>query len=100
MLVLAIVLSRLLPRRVPDAKLRYRDLLASMGHLLVTTPILQRRALYQASLFCAFCLFWTVIPLVLAGPDFRLSQVGIGLFALAGAAGAVAAPVGAPCALI
>jgi predicted MFS family arabinose efflux permease len=54
---------------------------------------LQRRALYQASLFAAFSLFWTTAPLLLAGPEFRLSQGGIALFALAGVAGAVASPI-------
>lgn len=93
MIVLALVLSRALPRRMPTSKLRYGELLASMGHLAVTTPILQRRALYHACLFGAFSLFWTTTPLLLAGPQFHLSQGGIALFALAGVAGAVAAPI-------
>jgi predicted MFS family arabinose efflux permease len=50
-------------------------------------------ALYQAFLFGAFSLFWTTIPLLLAGPEFHMSQRGIALFALAGVAGAVAAPI-------
>jgi predicted MFS family arabinose efflux permease len=93
MAVLSLVLYRLLPRRMPDAKLPYRVLLASMGKLAVNTPILQRRAIYQAGMFSAFSLFWTVTPLYLSGPTFRLSQSEIALFALAGAAGAVAAPI-------
>ncbi|NUU43724.1 MFS transporter [Tardiphaga robiniae] len=93
MIVLALVLSHALPRRMPTSKLRYGELLASMGHLAVTTPILQRRALYHACLFGAFSLFWTTTPLLLAGPEFHLSQGGIALFALAGVAGAVAAPI-------
>jgi predicted MFS family arabinose efflux permease len=39
-------------------------------------------------------LFWTTTPLLLAGPAFHLSQGGIALFALAGVAGAIAAPIG------
>jgi predicted MFS family arabinose efflux permease len=93
MVVLAIVLFCALPRRTPKAQLGYRSLLASMGLLFVTTPILRRRALYQAFLFGAFSLFWTTIPLLLAGPEFHMSQRGIALFALAGVAGAVAAPI-------
>src|ERR1700730_9612732 len=50
-------------------------------------------ALFQAFLFGAFSLFWTTIPLLLAGPEFHMSQRGIALFALAGVAGAVAAPI-------
>ncbi|MBC7490720.1 MAG: MFS transporter, partial [Glaciimonas sp.] len=41
----------------------------------------------------AFSLFWTVVPLLLTGPKFNLSQTGIDLFPLAGVMGAVAAPV-------
>jgi predicted MFS family arabinose efflux permease len=93
MVALALLLWRTLPRRVPVAKLGYGELLASMGHLAATTPILQRRALYQACLFAAFSLFWTTTPLLLAGPVFQLSQTGIALFALAGVAGAVASPI-------
>jgi predicted MFS family arabinose efflux permease len=93
MVVLAIVLFCALPRRTPKAQIRYGALLASMGLLFMTTPILRRRALYQAFLFGAFSLFWTTIPLLLAGPEFHMSQRGIALFALAGVAGAVAASI-------
>ena len=82
--VLALVLYFALPERKPQARLGYGALLASMVHLARTTPVLQRRALYQAGLFGAFNLFWTTVPLVLAGPDFHMSQTGIALFALAG----------------
>ena len=93
MVVLALVLRYALPVRKPKARLGYGALLASMVHLARTTPVLQRRALYQASLFAAFNLFWTTVPLVLAGPDFRMSQTGIALFALAGVGGAVISPI-------
>ena len=91
--VLALVLRFALPVREPRARLGYGTLLASMVHLARTTPVLQRRALYQAGLFAAFNLFWTTVPLVLAGPDFRMSQAGIALFALAGVGGAVISPI-------
>jgi len=45
MVVLAIVLFCALPRRTPKAQIRYGALLASMGLLFMTTPILRRRAL-------------------------------------------------------
>lgn len=84
--------SALSPRR-PASTLSYGRLLASMVRLARRTPVLQRRSLYHASLFGAFSLFWTTAPLRLAGPEFRLSQGGIALFALAGVAGAVASPI-------
>ncbi|MDR3375415.1 MAG: MFS transporter [Ancalomicrobiaceae bacterium] len=93
LVILAIVLARLLPPRHPEARISYGALIGSMGRLALTNRVLQRRALYHAAMFGAFSLFWTVIPLRLAGPDFGLGQGGIGLFALAGVAGAIASPI-------
>jgi predicted MFS family arabinose efflux permease len=64
-----------------------------MMHMTRTNVVLRRRALYQASLFGVFSMFWTTAPLLLAGPAFRLTQTGIAMFALAGVAGAIAAPI-------
>ncbi|MCJ8517956.1 putative MFS family arabinose efflux permease [Pseudorhizobium tarimense] len=93
MIALALVLATRLPKRVPQTKLSYGGLLASMGQLYASQPVLRRRAFYQACQFSAFSLFWTVTPLVLAGPAFGLTQAGIALFALAGVAGAIASPI-------
>ncbi len=93
MILLALVLHRLLPPRVPTARLGYGELLASMMHIARTNVALRRRGLYQAALFGVFSMFWTTAPLLLAGPAFRLSQTGIAMFALAGAAGAISAPI-------
>jgi predicted MFS family arabinose efflux permease len=98
MLLVAAVLWRALPPRRPVSRLGYGALLRSMGTLVATTPLLRRRALYQACLFGAFSLFWTAAPLLLASPAFGLSQTGIALFALAGVAGAIAAPLAGRCA--
>lgn len=87
------VLARKLPQRQPSASMGYLALLGSMGKLVLTTPILRRRALYHALMFGAFSVFWTTAPLLLAGPAFRISQAGIAVFALVGVAGAVAAPI-------
>lgn len=93
MVVLVLVMRRVLPRRVPTASMGYLALLRSMGRLAISTPVLQRRAFYQAMMFGAFSVFWTTTPLLLAGPQFHLSQSGIALFALAGVAGAISAPI-------
>jgi predicted MFS family arabinose efflux permease len=77
---------------VPAATLGYTELIGSMWRLFATTPLLRRRAAYHAGLFASFSLFWTVAPMLLAGPRFQLSQNGIALFALVGMAGAVASP--------
>ncbi|MDF2500775.1 MAG: pbuE 3 [Anaerosporomusa subterranea] len=90
--ILAVVLACVLPRRNPSPSMSYVDLISSLWFLFKTKAVLRRRAFYQACLFGAFSLFWTVIPLWLAS-HFHLSQQGIALFALAGVAGAVAAPI-------
>ena len=91
--VLLVVLARALPRRVPRATMGYGRLLVSMSYLARGTPVLQRKALYQAALFSSFTLFWTTAPLLLAGPDYGMSQFGIAWFALVGAAAVITAPV-------
>lgn len=91
-LLLALLLSRALPERRPAPAVKYGDLIVSLGTLLKQTPVLRRRALYQACLFGTFSLFWTSVPLQLAD-EFGMSQQGIAWFALAGVGGAVAAPI-------
>lgn len=93
MILLAAILRIQLPVRTPHTRLSYGALLASMAHLALHSRVLQRRALYQAGMFGAFSLFWTTTPLLLASPAFGLTQNGIALFALAGAAGAIASPI-------
>ncbi|MCC5465433.1 MFS transporter [Pelosinus baikalensis] len=90
--ILAVLLALVLPERKPSPTMNYGELLSSLWSLFKTKPVLRRRSLYQACLFGAFSLFWTVIPLWLVS-DFHLSQQGIALFALAGVAGAIAAPI-------
>ena len=89
----ALLLHRALPRRDPEPTGTYGALLASLWPILRDTPVLQHRAFYQGCLFGAFTLFWTAVPLHLQGPAFRLDQDAIALFALCGAAGALAAPL-------
>lgn len=93
MIVVAVLLKVAMPRRRPGTTLGYFDLLRSMRTLAVETPVLRRRAAYQCCLFAAFSLFWTSAPLLLASPQFGFSQFGIALFGLAGASGAIAAPI-------
>jgi predicted MFS family arabinose efflux permease len=91
-LVLALVLALALPRRRPRRAHSYGTLIASLWSLFRSFPELRRRAFGQAFLFGAFSLFWTSVPLELAARH-GLSQSGIALFALAGAGGALAAPL-------
>ncbi|MFK4011594.1 MFS transporter [Bacillus cereus] len=93
-IVLAFILSKVLPTRKPKEKTNYIALLNSMWQLLRTTSILRRRAIYHACVFGAFSLFWTTVPLLLSSPAFHFSQTAIALYALVGITGAIAAPIG------
>ncbi len=93
MALIAGALAWRLPARRPHGGAPYLVLLKSMVWLYRTTPVLRRRAFYQTMMFGAFTLFWTTSPLLLAAPPFHMSQRGIALFALAGVAGALAAPL-------
>lgn len=88
----AIAIALTMPRRAP-AGMPYLRVLASLGPLLRDTPVLHRRGAYQAAMFGGFSLFWTVVPLLLEGPRFGFSQVGIGVFALVGAGGGIMSPI-------
>ncbi|MCV4282404.1 MFS transporter [Pseudomonas capsici] len=89
---ISVVLATTMPKRVPDHKASYGQLLFSLWALLRQQPVLRQRAFYQACMFATFSLFWTAVPLELAR-NHGLSQSQIALFALIGAIGAIAAPI-------
>ncbi len=91
-LAIAAVFARLMPERRPDHRASYRQLLRSLGALVVRLPSLRRRSFYQGCMFASFSLFWTAAPLELAR-HYGFGQSRIAVFALIGALGAIAAPL-------
>ncbi|MBI6855444.1 MFS transporter [Pseudomonas cichorii] len=89
---ISVVLATTMPKRVPDHRASYGQLLFSLWALLRQQPVLRQRAFYQACMFATFSLFWTAVPLELAR-NHGLSQSQIAVFALIGAIGAIAAPI-------
>ncbi|MET7493270.1 MFS transporter [Streptomyces sp900116325] len=92
MAVLAVALRAALPEHAPTTTIPYHHVLRSTLRLVRTHPALLRRGLYQAAMFGAFSAFWTTVSFVLTGPHFHYSPIGVGVFALVGAAGAAIAP--------
>jgi len=92
MAALIVVLWRVLPQRRPHASVGYARTMASLPGIVWSTPVLRRRGLYQGMMFSGFQAFWTAVPLALAH-EFGMGQGGIAAFALAGAAGALMAPI-------
>ena len=91
--IMTAILARVVPRRAGTFGGTYGALLRSLFRIFASEPLLRRRAAYQFAMFGAFSIYWTSITFFLSSPAYRLSQTEIGLFALAGATGALIAPV-------
>lgn len=91
MLALVFVLRGRLPRRAPTVQLRYGELLASLGRLLVQEPRLWRPSLVSALSFATFTAFWTSLAFLMA-EVFHRGATETGLFGIVGLAGALIAP--------
>jgi len=93
MCAVVVLMACVLPRRRPQHTLTYATLIHSLWDLLLTTPVLQRRAAYQLLLFGAFIMFWTAVPLLLQAPPFSLGHLALSAFMLSGVGGAFVAPL-------
>ncbi|HKJ83277.1 MAG TPA: MFS transporter [Mariprofundaceae bacterium] len=91
MLANAIALWRMLPELRQSADLSYRELLISIGKLFLRHPLYRSRMALGFLVFAIFSVLWTSMAFLLSSPEWGLSDAEIGLFGLAGAAGAVAA---------
>ncbi|ARP85949.1 MFS transporter [Bordetella genomosp. 9] len=92
-LVLAVILWRGLPSFAPTTRLPYAALLASIGQLWRKHPALRLAAWSQGMLSLAFSAFWSTLAIMLHGQPFNLGPSAAGAFGIAGAVGALAAPV-------
>ncbi|OJB25621.1 MFS transporter [Burkholderia ubonensis] len=90
---IGVVAARGLPRFEPTTRLSYRALMGSLGELWRRHPALRRAALAQGLLSVGFSAFWSTLAVMLHGAPFHLGSAAAGAFGLAGAAGALAAPV-------
>jgi predicted MFS family arabinose efflux permease len=91
-LLMAIALYRVLPDHCESQpKPRYWSLLRSIPVLFIEEPVLRRKAGMAFLIFAAFSIFWTSLALPLSAEPHAMSHTAIGLFGLAGVAGALAA---------
>jgi predicted MFS family arabinose efflux permease len=88
MLILAIVLRRALPAVKPPEQIAYPRLLGSVVALVREEPRLRHRMALGFLSMVSFSGLWTSISFLLAGPPYGYSEAVIGLFSLAGLAGA------------
>lgn len=93
MIVLAVVLSRMLPKSQPSLRVSYPQLVGSLFKLIQQQPILREASLAGAMSFGAFNAFWSTLVFFLAQPPYHYGSEVTGLFGLVGVVGAAAAPV-------
>ena len=84
-------IHRVLPTSRHPQPLAYGHILASMGQLLRTQPVLRQRTLSSALAFASVSVMFATMALVLSRAPLQLSDVQIGLIGLAGVAGALIA---------
>jgi predicted MFS family arabinose efflux permease len=82
-----------LPRFVPTTGMRYVALLGSLVTLWHRHVDLRRAAVAQGLLSIGFSAFWSTLAVMLHGAPLHLGSGVAGAFGLAGAAGALAAPL-------
>ena len=74
-----------------DNQASYRALLRSMLTLIASEPVLRQRMMIGALSFGCFSTLWTSLSFLLSAAPFHYDNAVIGLFGLAGVAGAGAA---------
>lgn len=92
-LALGGALWRGLPAFAPTTQLPYAELLRSLGRLWCQHGELRRAAIAQGLLSLGFSAFWSTLAVMLHGAPYHLGSAAAGAFGLAGAAGALAAPL-------
>lgn len=93
MATLAIILRLATPRREPAERLRWAAILSSLGHVLVSEPTLQRRAVVGALGMGSFSIFWSMLSFHMA--DLGHGSATAGMFGAIGLVGIFVAPVAA-----
>jgi predicted MFS family arabinose efflux permease len=84
-----LIVYRALPDLPPEIDSGYGAQLRETLNLTRTQPVLRWRSLIGACGFGSFSAFWTTVSFLLSGPQYGFNKLEIGLFALAGAAGAL-----------
>jgi predicted MFS family arabinose efflux permease len=96
MAVTTITVYRKLPDLPREIESSYGPQIREVFNVAWKEPVLRWRSLIGACGFGAFSVFWTTVSFLLTGPQYRFSQLEIGLFALAGTAGALISAVAGP----
>ncbi|MBC9131851.1 MFS transporter [Frischella sp. Ac48] len=93
MCVVTLLLSYALPRYSHKSHLNYWKLIFSIFGLYRHEHVLRIRSLIGGIAFALFSLLWTPLAFLLTDSPYHYSDFVIGLFGLAGAAGAMSSPI-------
>lgn len=91
--VLITVILKRFPKNEPTFSGHYGELMRSLLTLIKTQPVLREATAISMCSFAVFGSFWTTMVLLFSNKPFHFSSYQVGLFGLAGAAGAMAAPL-------
>lgn len=91
--LLIALMAKRFPQSYPGFKGTYKELMTSMFSYIKTQPVLRETSIINFLAFAIISAFWTTMVLFLANPPFNFQTLQIGLFGIAGAAGALAAPL-------
>jgi predicted MFS family arabinose efflux permease len=94
MALTTVALRGALPDHPRELSVSYRQQMRGVLATARSEPVLRWRSLIGAAVFAAFGCFWTTVTFLLSGEQYGFSQLGIGLFALVGVAGAATASFG------
>ncbi|ORF46681.1 MFS transporter [Gilliamella apicola] len=93
MVIVTLLLSISLPTYRSTININYFQLLWSISSLYKQEPILRIRSLLAVISFALFSLLWTPLAFLLSNDPYHYSDFIIGLFGIAGAAGALGSPI-------
>jgi predicted MFS family arabinose efflux permease len=91
--LLLFLMAKRFPKSLPSFTGTYQQLMHSMWGYIKSQPVLREASIINFLAFAILSSFWTTMVLFLASPPFEFQSLQIGLFGIAGAAGALAAPI-------
>lgn len=92
MVIMAFLVSRIIPGEKPGFKGSYKSLLRSLFRLIKTQKLVRESAWIGGCLFGAISAFWSTMAFFLEKPPYEYSLSVIGLFGIVGTAGALISP--------
>lgn len=91
--VLMVLMYFRFPDSQPTLKSNYGELMRTVAHYARTHPRLREASIMNALSFAVLSAFWVTMVLFLSNAPFKYTSAQIGMFGIAGAAGALAAPL-------